>query len=120
MSTIWHNLFGTICNFYYCKICFRLGKDGAGYDLSSGLLYGGLLGDVAKVLTDINNCVGASRHDGVAYPWFLNMPVKDMTNTWLAGPSGRRKRSSAASGWSRGGEYCLETVNDVESVGCGF
>lgn len=59
-----------------------LNEDGKGYEMKDGnKLYGGLLGNVNKILGDIDLCVGASRATS-PYPWFMNRPLLDKSNVW--------------------------------------
>jgi hypothetical protein len=55
-------------------------------EAGKGQLYGGLLGDAKDLMEQINNCLAASRL-GSAYPWFMNRPHRDTSNSW------RRRRS---------------------------
>jgi len=37
------------------------------------------------MLTKANDCVGASREQGISYPWMLDRPARDKTFDWANG-----------------------------------
>ncbi|CAL8085385.1 unnamed protein product [Orchesella dallaii] len=49
------------------------------------VLYGGLLGDIKKVMHNVDYCTGASK-EASPYPWLINRPPRDKSNVWLGYP----------------------------------
>ncbi|CAL8077228.1 unnamed protein product [Orchesella dallaii] len=53
----------------------------------NNVLYGGLLGDIKRVMKNVDYCTAASKQAS-PYPWIINRPPRDKSNVW------RKKRET--------------------------
>ncbi|XP_035710524.1 uncharacterized protein LOC118436467 [Folsomia candida] len=90
-------------------------KEG-GYDVDHHRLYGGMLGDVKRVLEDVDNCVSASRQIS-QYPWYMSRPMRDSGNKWKR--KRRRRRDAVDTGLTTRSKYFAPSpvwINDGHTL----
>lgn len=134
LSIIWENS----GNFRDSDTLFRL-KEG-GYDVDHHRLYGGMLGDVKRVLEDVDkylipiiicsihilislhnfvqifSCVSASRQIS-QYPWYMSRPMRDSGNKWKR--KRRRRRDAVDTGLTTRSKYFAPSpvwINDGHTL----